>query len=56
MSNDPDREPVRFYVDEVAGRYLVCDRKNDDAKVRGSSESEAEALDHARQLNKVLPA
>lgn len=55
MSNNPKLEPARFYVEESAnGYYAVCDRANDERRVKGIFTTSAEAIEHAKKLNEVF--
>lgn len=55
MCNDPEREPVRFYVElGDSGQYWIYDRNNERRAPQGPFDFSDEALEHARQLNKVF--
>lgn len=55
MCNDPEREPVRFYVElGDSGQYWIYDRNNERRAPQGPFTFSDEALEHARQLNSMF--
>jgi hypothetical protein len=54
MSNDPESEPPRFYVEQYSdGDYYVYDR-DDLHDAQGPFFDREEAVEHAKELNSMF--